>query len=637
MAERDFDYIVIGSGAGGGPLAANLAKAGFKVMLMEAGSDPCSESGDEGRWMYEVPIFHGASTEYNDCAWNFFVRHYSDDTQQMADSKKEMIDGKPYIWYPRAGVLGGCTAHNAMITVMPQDSDWNYIAQLTGDDSWKAEKMNGYFERLENCTYVPRPGSLRADLSNVLAGAADLKGLFGGHNVFKDLHQGHGFNGWLTTSEADATLALGDKEIILLLLNAIGSALHGQVGNPLVLAATHFDPNNPLRRRDSPEGVAFTPLAVANGKRNGPRDYLLRTKKDYPNNLTIQMKSLATKIIFDGKTAVGVEFMEGPFLYKASPKANGAPPPAKKQVTAREVILAGGAYNSPQLLMLSGIGPGKHLQDKKIDVLVDLPGVGQNLQDRYEVGIISEWKKPFALLGNSTFLPPDAGKPPDNLLAMWDKDGKGIYASNGSLIGIIKKSTPDKPEPDLYIFGLPGYFPGYSQGYSKETERFHDRFTWAILKAHTNNTAGSVSLNTNNPQDTPSIEFHYFKEGNDAKGEDLDAVVKGVEFVRKMNQTLPDFIGNELKPGPDGDTPDKLRQFIQNEAWGHHASCTNKIGADGDPMAVLDSRFRVRGVKGLRVVDASVFPKIPGYFIVSAVYMISEKASDVIAEDAKGS
>jgi choline dehydrogenase len=638
MAERDFDYIVIGSGAGGGPLAANLARAGFKVMLMEAGGDPCAESADRGRWMYEVPIFHGASTEYNECAWDFFVRHYSDDKLQMADSKKKIIDGKPYVWYPRAGTLGGCTAHNAMITVLPQDSDWNYIAQLTGDDSWKADKMNDYFERMEHCTYVPRPGSVRSDLSNVLAGLADLKGLFGGHNVFKDLHQGHGFNGWLTTSEADPALALGDKEIILLLLNAIGSALKGKVGNPLVLLATHFDPNHPLRRRDSPEGAAFTPLAVDKGKRNGPRDYLLRTRKDFPNNLTIQMRSLATRIVFDGNTAVGVEFMEGPFLYKASPKANAAaPPPAKRQVTAREVILAGGAFNSPQLLMLSGIGPSKHLRDQGIPVVVDLPGVGENLQDRYEVGVISEWKKPFAILGNSTFLPPDAGQPPDDVLAKWDKDQQGIYSSNGSLIGIIKKSTRDKPEPDLYIFGLPGYFPGYSQGYSRETERFGNRFTWAILKAHTNNTAGRVSLKSNDPQDTPNIEFHYFKEGNDAKGDDLDAVVKGVEFVRQMNQTLKDFIGNELAPGPKGDTPDKLRQFIQDEAWGHHASCTNKIGADDDSMAVLDSRFRVRGVKGLRVVDASVFPKIPGYFIVSAVYMVSEKASDVIAEDAKES
>jgi choline dehydrogenase len=112
-------------------------------------------------------------------------------------------------------------------------------------------------------------------------------------------------------------------------------------------------------------------------------------------------------------------------------------------------------------------------------------------------------------------------------------------------------------------------------------------------------------------------------------------VVQGVEFVRQMNSDLSELIGDEQVPGPSVKTRDELSTFVQNEAWGHHASCTNKIGADGDPMAVLDSRFRVRGTKGLRVVDASVFPRIPGYFIVSAVYMVSEKASDVITEDAQ--
>src|SRR5436190_8040832 len=100
-----------------------------------------------------------------------------------------------------------------------------------------------------------------------------------------------------------------------------------------------------------------------------------------------------------------------------------------------------------------------------------------------------------------------------------------------------------------------------------------------------------------------------------------------------MNKTLSSV--KEVIPGPAYDTPQRLRDFIQNEAWGHHASCTCRIGAEGDPLAVLDSRFRVRGTQGLRVVDASVFPKIPGYFIVSAVYMVSEKASDVIREDAQ--
>jgi choline dehydrogenase len=129
------------------------------------------------------------------------------------------------------------------------------------------------------------------------------------------------------------------------------------------------------------------------------------------------------------------------------------------------------------------------------------------------------------------------------------------------------------------------------------------------------------------------VNFHYFSEGSDKKGTDLDAVVAGVQFVREMNKTLG--IIKEICPGPGYESTQLLREFIQNEAWGHHASCTNKIGADDDPMAVLDSRFKVRKTKGLRVVDASVFPKIPGYFIVSAIYMISEKAADVIIEDAR--
>ena len=629
MAETDFDYIVIGSGAGGGPLAANLARAGFRVMLMEAGGDPCAQD-DEGRYMYEVPIFHGLSTEYKQCAWNFFVRHYSDDAQQKLDSKFCAADNG--VWYPRAGTLGGCTAHNAMITVLPQDSDWNYIAQITGDASWNAEKMNSYFERLENCTYVPRPGSLPYDGEAAFSAITEF---LKGHDDWKDLHHGHGFDGWLTTSEADPRLALGDKEIVISLLNGIKAALEAEIGNPILRLITGFDPNDYRNRRYSPEGISFTPLAVDKGKRNGPREYLLRTKEKYPNTLTIQMNVLATRVLFEGSQAIGVEFMEGPALYKASPNATpGSPAPPLRQATAREVIIAGGAFNSPQLLMLSGVGPAQPLKRLGLPVIVDLPGVGANLQDRYEVGVVSEWKKPFSLLSGATFAPPQAGGPLDEFFQMWEKGG-GIYASNGALIGVIKKSSREKPDPDLYIFALPGFFRGYVPGYSKAFERFHNRFTWAILKAHTNNTAGRVSLRSADPRDTPLIEFHYFAEGNDSTGADLDAVVQGVDFVRKMNGALRELIGAEEIPGPSVDTPDKLRKFIQDEAWGHHASCTNKIGSEDDPMAVLDSRFRVRGTKGLRVVDASVFPRIPGYFIVSAVYMISEKASDVITEDAQ--
>jgi len=645
MNDAEYEYVVIGSGAGGGPLGANLAKAGFKVLLLEAGGDPCTES-EAGRLMYEVPIFHGLSTEYEACQWDYFVRHYTDDAKQARDSKmvnldpasQSRVDG---VWYPRAAALGGCTAHNAMITVTPQDRDWNYIAAITGDETWSAENMNQYFARLENCHYIARPGSFKYILNGLFWSAVAL---LKRRKEWRDWAHGHGFSGWLTTSEANALLVLKDETILKLLFKAIKLALKTGLEHPFFALLTRLDPNDLRNGIDMREGLAFTPLAVANGKRNGPRELLLNTGENQ-KKLTISRHSLATKILFEqpmekGKLprAVGVEFYEGKHLYEADPMARKSgltPAPAKRQVfVSREVIVAAGAFNSPQLLKLSGVGPAKELRDFKIDVVADLPGVGENLQDRYEVGVVGEFPKPFVLLQGATFAPPVPGAPPDPSFLLWEK-GQGLYASNGTLIGILKRSEKTRLEPDLYIFGLPGFFRGYQPGYSKVFERQRNRFTWAVLKAYTNNCAGRVTLQSEDPRKWPRIEFHYFSEGSDARGTDLDAIVDGVQFVREMNKSLG--IVQEICPGPGYESPQQLREFIQNEAWGHHASCTNKIGADDDPMAVLDSRFRVRKTQGLRVVDASVFPKIPGYFIVSAIYMISEKAADVIIEDARHS
>ena len=629
---EDFDYIIVGSGAGGGPLAANLAKAGFTVLLMEAGGDPCSES-ETGRLMYEVPIFHGLSTEYQPCAWDYFVRHYSDDAQQAKDSKTVKFKGKDSIFYPRAGALGGCTSHNAMITVVPQDSDWNYIADLTGDDSWRASKMRGYFERLENCKYVPPPGSIRGLASDTLSSIAEL---LKGKEDFRDFSHGHGFHGWLPTSEADPKMALKDPEILEMLLSAVNSALSKGVGDPLLRVDTRFDPNDSRNASDSPEGLAFTPLAVENGKRKGPRDYLLSVQESSPDRLTIQKNALVTRVLFEGTRAVGVEFINKAHVYEAAPQASGARDllPREQVRVKREVILAAGAFNSPQLLQLSGIGPRADLERLGIPVLLDLPGVGRNLQDRYEVGVVSDFKRDFSLLAGATFAPPVGGAY-DVHFEEWSGSGAGIYASNGSIVGIIKRSKQGLPDPDLYIFGLPGFFKGYVPGYSGVFERHHNVFTWAILKARTSNT-GYVRLASANPWEQPEINFQYFGDGQRHPDPDLEAVLSGVRFAREMNSKLAEMgtISDEQVPGPAIESDAQLREFIRNEAWGHHASCTNKIGAAGDPMAVLDSRFRVLGTQCLRVVDASVFPKIPGYFIVSAIYMISEKATDVIMEDA---
>jgi choline dehydrogenase len=591
----DYEYIVVGSGAGGGPLAANLAKSGCRVLLLEAGSDPET-------YLYQVPCFHAYSTEEKEMAWDFFVHHYSKNEER--DSKYRPERGG--VFYPRAGTLGGCTAHNAMITVYPHDSDWNGIAELTGDDSWRAGNMRQYFQRLEHCTY--------ADVSEASK-------------------NGHGFEGWLQTSTVDPKLAIGDLQIIETVTDA---ALRGGwwevIKRIFSRRKLHFDPND--KRNAGAEGLTSRiPLATANGRRNGTREYIRAVQKAHPDRLTVRMNNLATRVLFDGDRAVGVECLEGEHLYEADPNSGNATTPKKTEYRCtREVILAGGAFNTPQLLMLSGIGPKEHLEEKGITCRVDRPGVGRNLQDRYEVGIVSRTKREFALLRGATFKPPADGELGDECFQEW-LEGVGMYTSNGAVIALINRSKRSKPDPDLFLFALPGSFQGYYPGYSADIERSRTFLTWAILKAHTNNTAGEVRLLSDDPRQRPYINFHYFDEGNDTGGEDLDAVVNAVMLVRKMNRNN-ESLAEELVPGKGvPETREAIARWVTDNAWGHHASCSCRMGKPGDPMAVVDSRFRVIGTKGLRIVDASVFPRIPGFFIVTPIYMISEKAADVILED----
>jgi len=615
MAGDTYDFVVIGSGAGGGPVASNLARAGYSVLVLEAGAD-CDT------FNYRVPCFHPIASEDPAMSWDFFVRHYDDQAKQQADTK--FVAAQDGILYPRAGTLGGCTAHNAMITVYPANSDWDHIHALTGDASWSAFHMHTYFQRLEHCDYV----------SGLKRVAEAISGELHGQGLDPSRH---GYAGWLHTETANPDLIFKDGELLKLVTLAAVTGLANHLGCLPTDIETLFDPNDwrtiTSNRR---EGVALTPLATQSGSRHAVRERLLDTVNQAKGRLTIQTGALASRILFDGTRAVGVEYLQGSNLYRASRNPATDAAITKAIVQARfEVILAGGAFNSPQLLMLSGVGDADELRSFGITPVVNLPGVGKNMQDRYEVGIISQMAAPFALLKGATFKSPPEGEPPDPAFLDWQQ-GKGVYTSNGATIAITKRSSPQKPDPDLFIFGLPSHFKGYYPGYSDALGHYQDMFTWAILKAHTVNTAGEVKLRSADPRDTPSIHFHYFSEGNDTAQDDLRAVVAGVKFVREMNQEIDKAVGmNEVWPGPAVSSDEEIAAFIQREAWGHHASCTNPIGAAGDPAAVLDSRFRVHGTTGLRVVDASVFPRIPGFFIVSAVYMVAEKASDVILEDTR--
>ncbi len=608
-----FEYIVIGSGAGGGPLAANLARAGHRVLLLEAGEDRGEEE------VYQVPAFHPQSTEDATMRWDYFVKHYDDDAQAATNTK--LTDRG--VLYPRAGTLGGCTAHNALITVYPHESDWNHIADVTGDDSWRAENMRRYFQDLEHCDYLGK----------------------------NDDRTGHGFDGWLHTRQPDARIALQDKKLLKVVKGAALEFDLQQSGGFLdtlnelffqneLFALMKRDLNSGAPGRDQVEGLFTIPMHANGVKRNGPREYILATVDEgFP--LTVRTGAYATKITFsaeegpDGElVASGVEYLEGKHLYRADPSADSGPAGKKRKATAKaEVIVSCGVFNTPQLLKLSGIGPRAELDELGITVLLDLPGVGENLQDRYEVGLVSEVDSDFNVLKGCTL-----GAPGDPCLDDWRR-GKGVYTSNGGTVGIVFRSSPSEPDPDLFVFGLPGDFRGYFPGYSDRILDDHRHFTWAILKAHTKNTAGVVKLASTDPLDTPDIRFRYFHEGTTAGGEDaqdLAAMVSGVDLARRIGQRIDDLMlfnsFQEVWPGPSVQTQAEVESFVKAEAWGHHASCTCKIGADDDPMAVLDSKFRVRGTKNLRVVDASVFPKIPGFFIVVPIYMVAEKATgDILA------
>jgi choline dehydrogenase-like flavoprotein len=602
------DYVVIGSGAGGGTVAARLAEAGMNVVLLEAGGD--YRQGDD-RGLPEdcdVPAFHPLASENPAMRWDFFVRHYADETQQRRDPKVSP-DG---ILYPRASTLGGCTAHNAMIFVTPDDSDWDEIAGLTADDSWRAANMRRYLHKVENCGHRPVWRWLRR---------------FGLDPT------GHGWSGWLHTERAMPADAFADDELRRLVISSVLASMQA-TANPfrsiMRLIRREADPNDQRNTRRGFEGITYTPLSTLGHHRVGTYQRIHDVAARRPDRLRVELNALATRVIFDeGQCAIGVEYMKGAHLYSADPRCKGSRGAPHRVQVRREVILSGGAFNTPQLLMLSGIGPSSELRAHGIPVLVDLPGVGQNLQDRYELAVVNRLSKPWSSLDGARFAADDP------LYREWQGRGCGMYISNGSAISVIRRSEPHQAVPDLFCMALLARFYGYFPGYSREITQHHDYLSWAILKAHTKNRAGTVTLRSSDPRDTPRVNFHHFEEGNDEAGEDLRAVIAGIRFVRRLTDALnrTDAIAIEEKPGADCDTEDALATYVRDNAWGHHASCSCAIGPR-PAGGVLASDFTVHGTRGLRVVDASVFPRIPGYFIASAIYIAAEKAADVILSDA---
>src|SRR3954452_15579513 len=349
------------------------------------------------------------------------------------------------------------------------------------------------------------------------------------------------------------------------------------------------------------EGFAKFDRNIHRGRRlSAARAYLhpVRSRK----NLEVETVALATGVRFQGNRAVGVDYLRGGRLHRS--------------VAAGEVILCGGAINSPQLLQLSGIGDEQLLKQHGIPVVHHLPGVGENLQDHLEVYIQYASKQPVSIAPGLRW------RPRPGIAYQWLVHRRGLGATNHFEGGGFARSNEDVDYPNLMFHFLPvairydGSVPAEGHGY-----QVHIGPMYADTRGH-------VRIRSRDPKEHPSLLFNYLSTATDRR--------EWVEAVRVAREILnqPAFApynDGELQPGPQVETDEQILDWVRADAeTALHPSCTAAMGVD--ELSVVDpASMRVHGVEGLRVVDASVFPFVTNGNIYAPVMMVAEKAADLIA------
>jgi choline dehydrogenase len=325
----------------------------------------------------------------------------------------------------------------------------------------------------------------------------------------------------------------------------------------------------------SQEGFGTFQFTIGQGRRQSTAVGYLHPAESRPN-LTIWTDTLVTRLLFEGTHAVGIAYL----------KKDGV----EKQVRAnKEVILSGGAINSPQLLMLSGVGPADQLQALDIPMVADVPGVGSNLQDHPRLDTYYTTKPSFSQFG----------KAPEGLAFI--------------------KTQQDLPEPDIQLLAAPFFLnlprvpPG--KGYT------------VIIALVSPQSRGRLMLRSSDPTVHPALFANYL-----ANQEDLQKLVKGIKLVQRLNHTkaLAPFYEGDAHPGRQIQSDKEITEYICNNVDTlNHQVGTCKMGHD--EMAVVDDQLHVRGIEGLRVVDASIMPTIPNANTNAPTIMIAEKGADLIA------
>lgn len=450
------------------------------------------------------------------------------------------------IYQPRGKVLGGSSCINGMIWIRGNAMDFERWGELEGLQHWDYAHCLPYFRRVENR----------------LIGSDDFRG-------------------------GDGPLLLSTAECKNPLFQAFFESVQ-EAGYPLT------DDVNGYQQ----EGFGRFDQTIYQGVRyNAARAYIHSVKER--KNLEVMTQAMATRILFEGKKAVGVEFK----------KRN-----RRETVYGKEIICCGGAINTPQLLQLSGIGNGTELKELGIDVVNDLPGVGENLQDHLEVYVQWACKKPVSLypMLNPLRAP--------FIFFNWWLWKQGVGASNHFEAGGFIRSNDDVEYPNLQFHFLPlairydGKSPNRGHGFQLHVGPMNSDAT------------GSIKIKSADPFEHPSILFNYLSTEKDRK-----EWCEAIRSARSLIETdaMDEFRGEELSPGAEVQTDDEILDFVAREGESaYHPSCTCKMGYDDE--AVVDSDLQVHGVDNLWVVDASVMPLITNGNIYAPVLMIAEKAADII-------